>query len=113
MAERQARTLLAPSAEGDGPRLAVIVTLGARGALVVQREAATTPTAVDSPAIRAVDSTGAGDTFNGVLASGLVEGRALVDAVRRAVVAAALATRVVGARDGMPTSSVLDSFGPA
>jgi len=105
--ERQARTLLQPSSEGDGPRVAIVVTLAARGALIVRRDALATPQLVEAPPTRAVDSTGAGDTFNGALAAGLVEGRDLRDAVRRATLAAALATTVVGAREGMPTAAAI------
>ena len=82
------------------------MTLGAAGALVVTREAV-----VDVPSIpvRAVDTTGAGDAFNGALAAAISEGLPLVDAVRRAVAAGALATTLVGAREGMPTRSELEA----
>ena len=49
-----------------------------------------------------VDTTGAGDAFNGALAVALAEGRELRDAVAFAVAAAALSTRAEGAREGMP-----------
>ena len=72
--ERQARALLEPNAEGDGPRLAIIVTLGDAGALLVERHPGSLGgcRVVSSPAapIRAVDATGAGDTFNGAVAAG-------------------------------------------
>ena len=56
-----------------------------------------------------VDTTGAGDCFNGVFAAGLLEGRLLREAVRRAVVAAALSVSRAGARDGMPTREEIDT----
>jgi ribokinase len=86
---------------------AVVVTLGARGALLVPVGG---EAAVEVPglAVTAVDGTGAGDTFNGALAAGLAEGRALVQAVRRAVVAAGLSTTVPGAREGMPRAADLE-----
>jgi ribokinase len=53
-------------------------------------------------AVRVVDTTGAGDTFVGVLAAGLAEGRAAAEAVRDACVAASLACEAVGAQAAMP-----------
>ena len=63
---------------------------------------------VPSMAVRAADTTGAGDAFNGALAAGLVVGLSLEEATRRAVVAGALATTRVGAREGMPTATELE-----
>jgi ribokinase len=60
--------------------------------------------------VSTVDSTGAGDAFNGALAAALAEGRTLVEAVRRALAAGALATTRVGAREGMPTATELEEF---
>ena len=59
--------------------------------------------------VDAVDTTGAGDAFNGALAAALTEGRSIEDAIRRAVVAGALATTRVGAREGMPTAAELEA----
>jgi ribokinase len=78
----------------------VVVTLGAGGAVIADGPATTR---VPAPAVRAVDTTGAGDTFNGVLAAELAAGAALVDAARAAARAAALSVTVRGARAGMPT----------
>ena len=101
-----------------GPRLAardiaarepaVVVTLGAAGALIVRT--GVTAVAVPAPAVHPVDTTGAGDTFNGALAAGLADGLNLDGAVRRAVAAAALSTTRPGARGGMPTRAELDGF---
>ncbi len=57
--------------------------------------------------VEAIDTTGAGDAFNGALAVAIAEDRPLEDAVRRAVTAGALATTKVGAREGMPTAAEL------
>ena len=78
---------------------AVLVTLGARGVLVLDGDRAER---VPAPRVTPVDTTGAGDTFNGALAVALAEGRDLRDAVAFAVAAAALSTRAEGAREGMP-----------
>lgn len=109
-------TILAAQAEeprGGAKRLAagyddlsVVVTLGDGGALVFGPEG---ETRVPAPKTRAIDATGAGDTLNGVLAAGLLEGLSLVDALRRAVAAAAISVGVAGAREGMPTRDAIDA----
>ncbi len=79
--------------------------MGAGGALVVP---------VDGPAVAIpaqpvvpVDTTGAGDAFNGALATALAAGREVADAARWAVAAAGLSTTGLGARGGMPTAAEL------
>ncbi|MEM3031721.1 MAG: ribokinase [Nitrososphaerota archaeon] len=72
----------------------VVVTLGERGALVVGKDGVKH---VNTPQINAVDSTGAGDAFNGALASALARGYDLLEAVEYACCAGAfLASRVKG-----------------
>ena len=85
---------------------AVVVTLGADGALVVEGDRATT---VAAPSVRAVDTTGAGDAFCGALAQALAGGAALADAVRWAVAAAAVSVTREGAQGGMPTREQMKS----
>jgi ribokinase len=58
--------------------------------------------------VEAVDTTGAGDTFNGALAVFLREG--LPQAVRKACAAAALSVTKLGAQGGMPRQAELDAF---
>ncbi|UQS23883.1 ribokinase [Amycolatopsis thermalba] len=86
--------------------LAVVITLGADGSLVAERDRPT----VRVPGIRveAVDTTGAGDTFCGVLAAGLARGLALPEAARLAGVAAALAVTRPGAQDAVPTAAEVE-----
>jgi ribokinase len=60
--------------------------------------------------VQVVDTTGAGDCFNGVFAAGLAEGLEVSAAVQRATAAAALSVTKVGAREGMPTREELDAF---
>jgi ribokinase len=81
-------------------RVTIIETRGAEGARIHSDGAVE-----DVPAIRvdAVDTTGAGDCFNGVLAAGLVRDLPVRDAVQQANIAATLSVRVAGAREGMPT----------
>jgi ribokinase len=85
----------------------VVVTLGARGALLVGQEGALS---IPAPGVPVVDTVGAGDTLNGVLAAGLAAGLPLEEAVRRAITAAALAVTRAGAREGMPTARELEAF---
>ena len=52
---------------------------------------------------RVVDTTGAGDTFNGAFAFGLASGYSVEEALRFANVAASLSTEKYGAQGGMPS----------
>lgn len=54
-----------------------------------------------------VDTTGAGDTFNGALAVMLAEGRTMEQAIQFATAAGALSVTVLGAQGGMPTREQL------
>jgi ribokinase len=105
---RAAQSLVEANAEGDGAA-AVVVSVGAAGALLVRANAA--PIEIRAPRVTAVDTTGAGDALNGALAAGLVAGLDLEEAVRRAVVAASLSTRLEGAREGLPTAGELAAAG--
>jgi hypothetical protein len=82
----------------------VLLTLGARGVLLVDGGE---PELIAAPRVEVADTTGAGDTFNGALAAELAAGRALRDAAAFAVRAASLSTRVAGAREGMPRRAEL------
>jgi ribokinase len=78
----------------------IIVTQGAAGALLAAegRE----ERFIGRPAAEVVDTTGAGDTFNGVLAAWLADGAPLEDAIRAANIAASISVGFAGARAGMP-----------
>ncbi len=91
---------------GPSEGVTTVRTLGARGADIIDAGAARHVTA---PAVDAVDTTGAGDCFNGVLAAGLAEGRGLDEAVGRACAAAALSVTREGARAGMPARAAIDA----
>ena len=105
---RAAEGLLATSAEGAGVGLAVVLTLGRAGGLLVRVDGPALD--LPAPAVSSVDATGAGDAFNGALAAGLAEGRTLPDAARRAIQAASLSTTIAGAREGMPSAEQLKAF---
>ncbi len=85
----------------------VIITLGAKGALVYN------PPQVELvPAYRveAVDTTAAGDVFNGALTVAISESRTLIDAVRFACKASAISVTRVGAQSSTPYRSEVDLF---
>ena len=73
----------------------VLVTVGADGALLADGDGIVE---IPAPEVEVVDTTGAGDAFNGVLAAGLAAGAGVEDAARRAVEAASASVRRAGAR---------------
>ena len=92
----------------------VVITQGARGALVVDHHG---PTQIPAPSINAVDVTGAGDSFNAALAVGLGATLNMEEwewdlraAVRLAVRAGAYTARHLGVIAGLPTRAQLDDF---
>ena len=86
----------------------VIVTQGPAGALLAEGDRRDRFDGRLAP--RVVDTTGAGDTFCGVLAAWLAEGHPLGEAIEAANAAGALSVAAVGARAGMPTREALDTF---
>jgi ribokinase len=85
----------------------VIITLGAKGAFVATRERAEL---VAGFRVKAVDTTAAGDVFNGALAVRLAEGCPLLEAVRFANAAAAISVTRLGAQPSIPTRREIDSM---
>lgn len=83
-----------------------VITLGADGAVASN---AREDWKVPSLAVEVVDTTGAGDTFTGVLAALLAEDRNFAEAIGLASAAASLACRKRGAQDAMPTRSEIAS----
>jgi ribokinase len=83
----------------------VIITLGAEGAFIISKEMAQL---VPAAAVKAVDTTAAGDVFNGALAVALSEGRSLVDAVDFGCRAAAISVTRLGAQSAAPYRSELE-----
>ncbi len=85
----------------------VIVTLGTQGALVATADGAFM---VPSHTVEAMDSTAAGDAFNGGLAFALANGMTLEDAVREAALVGALSVTRMGAQPSLPTADELEQF---
>jgi ribokinase len=83
----------------------VVVTLGGEGALLVGAGGEVEHLPPHPATVR--DTTGAGDTFNGVLAANLAAGADLTEAARAANAAAALSVAHAGARAGMPTAEAV------
>ncbi|UTR15682.1 ribokinase [Salipaludibacillus sp. LMS25] len=65
---------------------------------------------IDGWSVTPVDTTGAGDTFNGAMAVALAEGKSLAAAISFANAAAALSIQKLGAQGGMPTRQALEQF---
>lgn len=108
------RTVLSPeeaarAAEAirrEGPA-AVVVTLGAQGAVYVDGKGRF---CVMPPSVTAVDSTSAGDCFCASLAVGLLENRSPVDNITQAVLASAIAVTRRGAIPSLPTRSEVERW---
>jgi len=85
----------------------LIVTLGANGARVITEDLDRHLPAYE---ITAVDTTAAGDAFNGALAVALAEKRPLLEAVRYGMAAGALAATKRGAQPSLPTREAVENF---
>lgn len=85
----------------------VIVTLGAKGALVA---GCSGKELVPSFEVQAVDTTAAGDIFNGALAVALAEGQPLAAAARFANAAAALSVTRLGAQPSAPKRKEIEKL---
>lgn len=79
----------------------VLITLGSKGVYVSQKETGK-GNIVAGFRVQAVDTTAAGDTFNGGLVTALAEGKTLEDAIRFAHAAAAISVTRKGAQPSIP-----------
>lgn len=77
----------------------VVITLGAKGAYLLTD---TVAKLIPAPPVKALDSTAAGDCFNGALAVALAEDKELEDAVVLACQAASVSVTRLGAQASMP-----------
>lgn len=101
-----------PDADGMAGLLAfgarmLVVSCGERGAMLVTRDQALTQAAFPA---KVVDSTGAGDSFNGAFLAALLEGQAPQAALRFACAAGSIAVTATGARSALPTRAQVDAL---
>jgi ribokinase len=85
----------------------VILTLGSRGAFLADADG---QRLVPGFKVKTVDSTAAGDIFNGALSVALAEGKTVLEAVRFANAAAALSVTRLGAQPSAPTRADIEKF---
>ncbi len=100
-AAKAAKALLARGAQN------VIITMGERGALVAGENV---HQLIPAFKVKAVDTTAAGDVFNGTLAFGLADGRSLLEAARFASAAAAISVTRMGAQTSAPTRKAIEKL---
>jgi ribokinase len=86
----------------------VVLKLGARGSMVAEN--ATTKTLVPGFQVMAVDTTAAGDAFNGAFAVATLRGKKAVDAARFANAVAAISVTRRGAQSSMPAAKEVEDF---
>lgn len=86
---------------------AVIVTLGAKGAVVIS---GSQPVTIAAPRMTAVDTAGAGDVFCGVFVAGLARGLTPAQAAKPAVDAASLSVTRHGTQSSFPTGVEIAHF---
>jgi ribokinase len=85
-----------------GPDKTICVTLGKRGVLALVNGE---PSLIAGRAVKAVDTTGAGDCFVGALAAQLAGGKPIRDALEYANAAASICVQRMGAAPSMPTAA--------
>ena len=85
-----------------------VVKRGARGAFALVDGAVLR---LPAPEVRVVDTTGAGDAFNGGFLAALVRGREVGDCLRLGVRIGSLSTRAAGGIDGLPQGADMDALG--
>lgn len=86
----------------------LIVTRGSEGSSYIEDGKVYTVPCINN--VEVVDTTGAGDTFNGILAYAIAEGIGLREAVKMACSGASLSITAFGAQSGMPTTEELKKY---
>ncbi len=90
-------------------RGAVLITLGEQGVYFVSKNGENT--LIPSMKVKAVDTTAAGDVFNGYLASALSDGKSFEEAIAIANKAAAISVTIRGAQPSIPMMDELVNLG--
>lgn len=85
----------------------VIITLGCKGAWV---SSAQQGAIIAGFKVKAIDTIGAGDTFNGMLVTALLEGKTLEQAIKYAHAAGALSVTKPGAQTAVPSRNEVEEF---
>ena len=85
----------------------VLITMGSQGVYLNTKGHSEI---IPAYKVNAVDTTGAGDAFNGGLVAGLAEGKSLRDAAAFANAVAALSVQKLGTTPSMPTREEIDAF---
>tara|TARA_B100000989_G_scaffold294250_1_gene273028 strand:- start:3706 stop:4635 length:930 start_codon:yes stop_codon:yes gene_type:complete len=85
----------------------VIITMGKKGAFLHSELGSIL---IPSFEVNALDTTAAGDTFNGAFAVAVAEGKALEDAVKYANAAAAISVTKMGAQPSIPLKNEIENF---
>lgn len=85
----------------------VIITMGSQGAFMSTE---TTEKMIASIKVNAIDTTGAGDAFNGGFVTALAEGKSIEEAVKFANCVGALSVQKLGTTPSMPTRSEIDAM---
>ncbi|WP_019614594.1 ribokinase [Psychromonas ossibalaenae] len=106
VSDMQSAQLAADVLHGKGIKL-VMITLGSEGVWISENGQGQQ---IKGFRVKAVDTTAAGDTFNGALLTRLLEGADLADAVRFAHAAAAITVSGAGAQTSIPYRNTVDNF---
>jgi len=85
----------------------VIITIGSKGALLASRDETKI---IGGHKVEAIDTTAAGDVFNGALAVAIAENKSLDEAIRFANAAAAVSVTRMGAQPSAPTREEIDKM---